>query len=129
MKKVLLMAAMILILSGCAGNAEIAAVENTTEKTTEAVSTAGSEPSDQVLALSELLGCSEKTAKSLCDKIEEITEKKIAGIELVQEGPVRFLKITAQDNSEYYVELSKGYFIANVFEDSIDGERIYNAIE
>lgn len=138
MKRIILTIAILMVISGCSNNVpteanveeaseQITTVNNYTTSTDEITEEAGD--SSQVSKLAELLECSESTAQSLCDQLEEITQKKISNIEVIQKNPLRFLKVTAEDGSEYYAELSKGYFIAAVYADSMDGNQIYRAIK
>lgn len=137
MKNFLLFLGMAVIAAGCS-NAAAPSQESVPAAAVEAEAAATVDGKEEesaqqyssiVSSLAEELGCSERTAQSLCDEIKEITGKETAAIEVLNEDGLRFLKITAEDNSEYYAELSRGYFISSVYADSVDGERIYRAIQ
>ena len=139
MKKIFLIIAVLITITACSkdNNPNAVNLTESSEQTSSANKSTTRETKNvgetkirnQTLNLAESLGCSENTAQSLCDQLEEITQKSIADIEMIQKNAVRYLKVTANDGSEYYAELSKGHFIAAVYADSIEGERIYRAIQ
>lgn len=79
--------------------------------------------------LSEKLGCNETTAESIRKSMREITGKTLLEYkyEIIMDGGIRFLKAEADDGTEYFAQLSEGYFIASVHEGAIDGKQIYTA--
>lgn len=82
-----------------------------------------------VQTLMELTDCNEKTAQSLYDTLLESDIPDVGKIELVDDDAGYILQIEAADGSLYYVCISSYHFIEEIYRDSLDGERIYHAIE
>lgn len=141
MKRILMLLLGFMILTaGCAqtGNTNTETSDPESSSTESAVTESTGSESGQgeggsadsaVLALSDLLGCSTDTAESLCNTIEGATEKEIMSFEQIPDEYKTVLKVVAEDGKEYYVVITKGYFISEIYEDSLDGERIYRAME
>lgn len=84
---------------------------------------------DKVISrISETLGCSSKTAESLARTLTSRISEEISAVEKIQLGPVRYLKLTTISGQDYWAAVERGYFISEIYKDSLNGERIYRAI-
>ncbi len=87
------------------------------------------ENQDAVNRLVDVLGCSERTAQSLCAKLERAISGRIIEIEDIPNEFYRVLKVTSDSGNVFFAEVMTGYFLSNVYADSLDGEVVYEAIQ
>ena len=93
MKKIFLIIAVLITITACSkdNNPNAVNLTESSEQTSSANKSTTRETKNvgetkirnQTLNLAESLGCSENTAQSLCDQLEEITQKSIADIEML----------------------------------------------
>lgn len=79
--------------------------------------------------LRKLPGCNEKMAVSI------LRQCQLAGIEGIEDVVVQsddiytVLKLSTDEQVDYYVFLGDGYFLEQIRKESKEGQRIYRAIE
>ena len=86
------------------------------------------ERTDLIQEICDFLQCSERTAQSLFERLEGIVPGEIAEIGEVSDEYYKILKVTDDSGKEFYAMIGRGYFLAKVYADSVDGEIIYRAM-
>ena len=79
--------------------------------------------------LAGLLRCSERTAQSICSRLENVVSGTVTDIEVAQTSLGRILRFNDAAGNSYEAFLERGFFISMVFEGSVRGKQIYRAIQ
>ena len=79
--------------------------------------------------IADILGCSERTAESLYERIEKTIPGNIQEIKEVDGDAYRIIEIKNDEGEVFYAKIGRGYFLRMINQDSKDGDIIFQAMQ